>query len=68
MNASDLAIALNADDADAWNAKGNALMGMEHYKEALESYNRALKIDPEHSRAWYSKGVALSRLRPCDTC
>jgi tetratricopeptide (TPR) repeat protein len=68
LNACELAIAIDANDADAWNVKGNIFMGMKNYDGALGAYNRALAIDPEHAHAWYSKGVALSRQRPCDTC
>jgi len=32
------------------------------YKEAIKCYNKALKIDPKFSRAWYNKGSAFHDL------
>ena len=47
----------------AWNGRGNALNGLNRYKEALEAYDKALTIDPELAYAWNGKGNALNNLK-----
>ena len=43
--------------------KGVNLGNLGKYKEAIESFDKALKIDPNDVNALTSKGDALNRLR-----
>lgn len=38
-------------NADAWMGKGVALQYLERYEEALEAYDRALELKPDHEKA-----------------
>ncbi len=45
------AIAQEARNPDAWTGKGVALQQLERYREALEAYDRALAVKPDHELA-----------------
>jgi len=45
------ALHLNLDDPDLWNHKGIALRSMGRYEEAMECFNKSLKIDPRDKNA-----------------
>ena len=45
------ALILNQDDPDLWNNKGIALRSMGRYEEAMECFNKSLKIDPRDKNA-----------------
>ncbi len=45
------ALLLNQDDPDLWNYKGIALRSMGRYEEAMECFNKSLKIDPRDKNA-----------------
>ena len=45
------ALLLNQDNPDLWNHKGRALRSMGRYEEALECFNKSLKIDPRDKNA-----------------
>ncbi|NWK09547.1 tetratricopeptide repeat protein [Marine Group I thaumarchaeote] len=45
------ALILNQDDPDLWNYKGIILRSMGRYEEAMESFNKSLKIDPRDKNA-----------------
>jgi len=45
------ALLLNQDDPDLWNNKGTALRSMGRYEEAMECFNKSLKIDPRDKNA-----------------
>ena len=45
------ALFLNQDDPDLWNHKGIALRSMGRYEEAMECFNKSLKIDPRDKNA-----------------
>ena len=32
------------------------------FDEAIKAYDKAIEIDPQHSNAWYNKGLALTKL------
>ena len=46
--------------------RGNALLALERFEEALRSYERALARDPSHVDAWYNRGNAQRELRRHD--
>jgi tetratricopeptide (TPR) repeat protein len=41
---------------------GNVYDGLSKYKKAIESFNKAIKIEPGYADAWFNKGVALGKL------
>jgi len=45
------ALLLNQDDPDLWNYKGITLRSMGRYEEAMECFNKSLKIDPRDKNA-----------------
>ncbi len=45
------ALLLNQDDPDLWNHKGIALRSMGRYEEAMDCFNKSLKIDPRDKNA-----------------
>ena len=58
-----LELCLESDpDASTWNRKGNALMELNRFKEALECYNSALSLEPENEVFLSNKGVAFMEL------
>lgn len=52
---------LNAfsDCPHAWVLKGNVLYWLMQVREALGSYNNAIKLDDKLSNAWFGKGLSL---------
>ena len=57
---------LAPDNANAWCLKGNALLELERYEEALQSFDRAINLRPDLSEAWQGKGSSLLRLNRGD--
>lgn len=57
----DRALALRAD-AQVWNLRGVACHLQRDYRDALDSYARALALDPRHIGAVYNQGSALAAL------
>jgi Tfp pilus assembly protein PilF len=49
-------------DASAWYHRGNALRTLRRNEEALDSYDRALQIDPRREPAWATRGAVLESL------
>jgi tetratricopeptide (TPR) repeat protein len=45
------ALLLNQNDPDLWNYKGTALRSLGRYEEAMECFNKSLKIDPRDKDA-----------------
>lgn len=45
-----------------WNRDGNEFFALENYREAIESYNKALELDPEYASAWVNRGSAFYKL------
>ena len=58
----DRALALDENDASAWNDRGIALGNLGRHEEALASYDRALALDGSNAGAWYNQGSALGQL------
>lgn len=44
-------------DANQWYAKGKTLFEMGTYREALNCFDNALKLEPEYAYAWYRKAL-----------
>jgi len=50
--------------AATWISKGTwALFTSKNYEEAIECYDKALKVDPKNVSAWNNKGDALLNLK-----
>jgi tetratricopeptide (TPR) repeat protein len=49
-------------DASTWNRKGNALLELGRFKEAVKCYGEALKLDPKNDIFLSNRGVALMEL------
>ena len=45
------ALLLNQDDPDLWNYKGVTLRSLGRYEEAMDCFNKSLKIDPRDRRS-----------------
>ena len=50
------------DSAAGWLEMGQASLLNGSFQEAVESFDRALKFDPENASAWGGKATALTRL------
>jgi len=48
--------------AGEWNTKGIALTNSNRLQEAIQCYDKALKIDPKDAAAWFLKGAVLNKL------
>ncbi|MEK6987881.1 MAG: tetratricopeptide repeat protein, partial [Candidatus Thermoplasmatota archaeon] len=48
---------------EAWTGKGTALQQLERYKEALEAYDRALELAPDHELATRWRETCLRHLK-----
>jgi lipoprotein NlpI len=59
LSSYDIAIALKADYADAYNNRGLALTDLRRFAEALESYRKAIEIKLDFSEAYVNKGNLL---------
>lgn len=44
------------------NANGIKLANLGKYQEALECFDKAIKLSPNRSETWYNKGSALLKL------
>jgi Flp pilus assembly protein TadD len=47
---------------DAWAGKGVALQQLERYPDALEAYDHALSLKPDHALAQRGRATCLRRL------
>ena len=48
-----------SNSAVAWFNKGVALGYLGKYDEAIQAYDKAIEIDPQHAAAWNNKGIVL---------
>jgi tetratricopeptide (TPR) repeat protein len=46
-------------EAEALNVKGINFARLQNFKAALECFERAIKLSPNHSKAWYNRGMGL---------
>jgi len=51
---------------EQWVEKAITRFKTRHYKEALRACNNAIQLDPGYARAYYSKGLILTRLENYD--
>jgi tetratricopeptide (TPR) repeat protein len=58
----DTALAIELNDSDALNDKGNDLSDLGHHTEAIKYYDKALTIEPDHVNSLYNKGNSLNTL------
>ena len=42
------------------------MSGLEKYAEALQSYDRAIEINPNNAFAWFNRGLTLANLQRYD--
>lgn len=52
--------------ADEWNDRGNTLMFLRKYEDAITAYDRAITLSSTNYQAWYGKGTALAKLGNTD--
>lgn len=48
--------------ADEWNDRGNTLMFLRKYEDAITAYDRAIGLSSTNYQAWYGKGTALAKI------
>jgi tetratricopeptide (TPR) repeat protein len=51
------------DDAGAWLELGDALLRLDRFDEALETFKHVTDLQPEDPRAWWGRGVASHELQ-----
>ena len=54
---------MEPSDSVAYYNKGNVLLGLKRFEEAIISYDEKIKLDPTHSGVYYNKGKALESLK-----
>ena len=42
-----------------WGNKGTAFAGQGNYDKAIQAYDEAIRLDPNHANVWNNKGYAL---------
>jgi len=57
---------INPGLAEAWTNKGNALIVLGKYEEALKTYEEAIKANPTVWETWLNKGVLLNNMNLLD--
>jgi tetratricopeptide (TPR) repeat protein len=57
------AIAMNSDDPEAYYARGNVLLQLRRYDDAVGSFNKAIELKPEYPQPYNGRGNALQALR-----
>jgi tetratricopeptide (TPR) repeat protein len=62
----DRALKKNPDDVAAHNNRGNALLALRRFDEAVASYDRALRLRPAYADALCNRGAALHALKRFD--
>lgn len=58
----ELCLESSIDDVNMWASKGNTLLGLQRYAEAIECYDNALKTDKHNPIILNNKGVAYMEL------
>ena len=63
VNTAGSEILLNPDDTEALLNRGQALVGLEQYEEALTDFDTVLELDPEADQAFMGRAGALEGLK-----
>jgi tetratricopeptide (TPR) repeat protein len=50
------------NESESWIKRGNVLLGVRRYEEAIERYERAIRLNPDSCEAWNFLGIALLQL------
>jgi tetratricopeptide (TPR) repeat protein len=50
------------DASESWIKRGNVLLGVKRYEEAIQRYGLAIMLNPNSSKAWNFRGIALLQL------
>jgi len=50
------------DASEYWIKRGNVLLGVKRYEEAIQRYGLAIMLNPNSSEAWTFRGIALLQL------
>jgi len=50
------------DASEYWIKRGNLLLGVKRYEEAIQRYGLAIMLNPNSSEAWTFRGIALLQL------
>src|SRR6185312_1152514 len=62
VQASDAALAVDPNSADAWHNRGVCLSRVQRHGEAVESYDRAIRLSPGVMQIHINRGSALAAL------
>jgi CheY-like chemotaxis protein len=49
-------------DATSWYDRGNYLLFLRRYDDAINAYDNAISMNPLNYQSWYGKGTALAKL------
>ena len=60
ITSSEYAIAINPNDADAFINKGNALLRIGNYEEAVKCYKRYSELEPDDESGPFYQGICLT--------
>jgi len=55
-------LSINSPIAEAWNGREVALSKLGLHAEAVNSYDKAIAINPNYPDAWINRGIALCEL------
>lgn len=50
------------DESESWIKRGNVLLGVKRYEEAIKRYEVAIRLNPDSCEAWNLRGIALLQL------
>jgi len=54
--------AYGQETAEEWLEDGVTFVMQGNYAEAVQAFDEAIRLDPEHAAAWNNKGLALKLL------
>jgi len=60
------AIAVNSGDPEAHNVRGNVLLRLKRYDDAVASFDKVIELKPDYPQPYNSRGNALQALRRFD--
>ncbi len=53
---------MQPENPEAWRSKGIALFELRRHKEALQSFDEAIRLKPDDPETWYDKAFCLLEL------